>query len=383
MDTERYTIKEPDEAGVVPVEEEPALTSAEAEQIIDRNRDRLYNISLKAAIVFLVLSVALMTGFKANEGFFDANSRIGLLMESIQEQEDQLSYSKINVRANFQDEKGAKLVIPLAAAIDSGQVSVREEFTKNKFVVTLSNYSEYIPDGIEIVTDSSIMDAVGIYRQNTDVVVEIYCRDVYDYALVNDGGRLTLSFRGIDGNYAAKAVVWLPYEDRNRLALPEWRQSLEQFARENGLKLYMASDMYEEYTQAEVAAFANEIGADMVLGVRVEAAGAQQSYMTGVCNSDYFMPGLNSAQLAIVMAESFFEATQVSVAGFEEDGGGNPLVADAKVPSALIVLSLTPKDMESVEMTYQMNGKIVTALESTMNGVLQTYLNAEENTDES
>lgn len=359
---------------VEPGQEECALTREETARITAGKRDKLYRSMQIFSTVFAVVSIALMAGFKMNEGFFDASSRIGILMESVNAQEDSLSAPKVNVRTSFRDEAGSRLVIPLIAPIASEDVSIREEFVQNKYVITLSGYSQYIPNGVELVSDSTIMDAVGVYRQNNDVVVEVYCRDLYDYELVMGSSVLTVNFVDMGDQYAASAVVWFPYNDRNRLALPEWRQSLDKFAADNRMKLYMASDMQEEYTQEDVIAFANRIHADMVLGVQVEVTSEQQSYMTGICNTMYFIPDYNSTHLSIVMAETFVEATQIGIREFVEGDDTHILVAEATVPSAAVIISLTQKDMESVENEYKLNGKIVEALEKTMGTILRDHI---------
>lgn len=355
-------------------QEECALTREETARITAGKRDKLYRSMQIFSTVFAVVSIALMAGFKMNEGFFDASSRIGILMESVNAQEDSLSAPKVNVRTSFRDEAGSRLVIPLIVPIASEDVSIREEFVQNKYVITLSGYSQYIPNGVELVSDSTIMEAVGVYRQNNDVVVEVYCRDLYDYELVMGSSVLTVNFVDMGDQYAASAVVWFPYNDRNRLALPEWRQSLDKFAADNRMKLYMASDMQEEYTQEDVIAFANRIHADMVLGVQVEGTSEQQSYMTGVCNTMYFIPDYNSTHLSIVMAETFVEATQIGIREFVEGDDTHILVAEATVPSAAVIISLTQKDMESVENEYKLNGKIVEALEKTMGTILRDHI---------
>lgn len=357
-----------------------ALTSAEEGLITAGKRDRLYNAARVSAVCFAVAAAALMAGFKLNEGFLDANSRIGILMESVNVQEDKLSAPKINVRANFKDEKNSRLVIPLTMPVEKENVSIVEEFTQDKYVITLSGYSENIPDGLELVSDSSIMEAVGVYRQNDDVVVEVYCRGLYDCDLTVGGSALALNFKETGEDYAAKAVIWFPYEDKNRMALPEWRQSLEKFASDNRVRMYMAPDMQEEYTQSDVAAFANRIHADMVLGVEVEETDAPQSYLTGICNTTYFIPDFNSTHLSVVMTETFAETTQIGIQGFEE--GSYALVSDATVPSAVVRLSLTRKDMESVENEYKLNQKIAASLEGTMGGILNNYLRTEEKANE-
>ena len=231
---------------------EYALTRAEAEQIIAGKRDRLYRSMQIVSIVFAVVSIAVMAGFKLNEGFFDASSRIGILMESVNAQESALLAPKVNVRTIYRDEQKSRLVIPLQEPIAAEDISIREEFIQNKYVITLSGYSENVPNRMELVSDSTIMDAVGVYRQNEDVVVEVYCRDLYDYDLTMGNGSLTVDFKEIGDSYAASAVIWFPYDDRNRLALPEWRQSIDRFAEDNRIKLYLASDMQEEYSQEEV-----------------------------------------------------------------------------------------------------------------------------------
>ena len=353
---------------------EYALTRAEAEQIIAGKRDRLYRSMQIVSIVFAVVSIAVMAGFKLNEGFFDASSRIGILMESVNAQESALLAPKVNVRTIYRDEQKSRLVIPLQEPIAAEDISIREEFIQNKYVITLSGYSENVPNRMELVSDSTIMDAVGVYRQNEDVVVEVYCRDLYDYDLTMGNGSLTVDFKEIGDSYAASAVIRFPYDDRNRLALPEWRQSIDRFAEDNRIKLYLASDMQEEYSQEEVILFANRIGADMVLGVQVEENNGQQSYLTGICNTTYFKPDYNSTHLSVVMAEAFLETTQIEMRGFEEGGDSHALVSGATVPSAVIKISLIQKDMEGVENEYKLNEKIVAALVKTMGDILQDYI---------
>lgn len=357
-------------------QEDWALTRAEIEQIKAEKRDRLYRTMQTVSIVFALVSTGVIAGFKMNEGFFDASSRIGILMESVNAQENGLLAPKVNVRTTtYRDEQKSRLVIPLQEPIASENISIREEFIQNKYVITLSGYSASFPNGVELVSDSAIMDAVGVYRQNEDVVVEVYCRDLYEYELVAGSGSLAVNFREIEADsYAASAVVWFPYDDRNRLALPEWRQSIDKFAADNRVKLYMACDMQEEYSQEDVVLFANRIGADMVLGVQVEGNDEQQSYMTGICNTTYFIPDFNSAHLSVVMAEAFLEATQIDVRGFEEGGDSCVLVSEATVPSTVIRISLTREDMEGVENEYKLNGKIVAALVKTMGDTLQDYI---------
>lgn len=355
---------------VIAEEEPPTLTSAEQELIVSQKRDLLYKMSVGTAVAFFVAAVALIIAFKLNEDFFDANSRFGLLMKSVNAQEENEAYPKINVRAEFDDRNEAKLVIPLNMLASDDDIVVREEFTKNKLIIKLGGAAEYISDGIRLTSDSQIMDAVGIYRQNLDVFVEVYCRDAYSYVLSNSGRSLTVNFFPLRSNYDTVAVVYLPYEDRNRLMLPEWQQSISKYASDNRIRLFMASNMQESYTQQEVIEFAEKIDADVVLGIEVSTdANAQQTTGTAICNTTYFMPDFNSAQLSVIFAEAFLSETQFKISGFEEADENTPLVSMATCPASMIKISQSQRDAESIEAAYKLNEKLVTTITHTFDDI--------------
>lgn len=351
-------------------EEQQTLTSAEVEQIIARRRDQLYKKSAVVAVAFCIAAAALMASFKLNEDFFDASSRFGLLMESVNAQEENSAYPKINVKAEFDDKEESRLVIPLDALADYGNITIHEEFTKNKLVVTLKGASENIQDGIRLTSDSRIMDAVGIYRQNLDVVVEVYCKETYSYAVENMGNALIVNFLPLRTNYDAVAVIYIPYEDKNRLELPEWHQSLEKYVSDNRIRLFMSSDMQEQYTQQDVIEFAETIGADVVLGIDVSVdAQAQQTTATAICNTTYFISDFNSAQLSVIFAEELVSETQITFLGFNEADESTPLVSMATRPSAMLKIAQSQKDAENVETVYKLNERIVAVIKNTLRGI--------------
>lgn len=355
------------EAEAEETDEPEALTSAEQELIVSQKRDTFYKLSVGVAIVFFAVAASLITAFKLNEDFFDANSRLGLLMESINAQEENDAYPKINVKVEFDDRNEAKLVIPLGMLEFDDDIVVREEFTKNKLIIKLAGASEYISDGIKLTSDSQIMDAVGVYRQNLDVFVEVYCRAPYSYVLSNLGGQLTVSFFPLKTNYDAVAVVYLPFEDRNRFALPEWQQRIMEYAAQNRIRLFMASNMQEPYTEQEIIEFAEKIDADMVLGIKVSIdPSISQTVGTAVCNTTYFLPDFNSAQLSVVFAEAFLSETPFQILGFEEANEYTPLVYMATCPASMLKVSQTQREADSVEAVYKLNEELVATILRTL-----------------
>ncbi len=355
---------------VVLPEEPQTFTSAEVEQIIAHRRDVLYKNSAVVAVLFCIAAAALMVSFKLNEDFFDASSRFGLLMESVNEQAQNSTYPKINVKAEFDDKEEARLVIPLDALANQENIAIHEEFTKNKLVVTLKGASETIRDGIRLTSDSRIMDAVGIYRQNLDVVVEVYCKETYSYTVENVGNSLVVNFLPLRSDYDAVAVIYIPYEDKNRLELPEWHQSLAKFVSDNRIRLFMASDMQEPYTQQDIIEFAEDIGADVVLGIDVTVdATAEQTTALAICNTTYFISDFNSAQLSVIFAENLVSQTQLAFLGFEEADEQTPLVFLATRPSAMIKIAQSQKEAQSVETVYKLNERIVNVIKDTLGSI--------------
>ncbi len=347
------------------------LTESEKEQIIAGKRDRLYRSAARAAVVFFVVSAVLVAVFKANEDFFDANSRFGILMGSANADGTDSEAPKINVRVGFEDLQESKLVFPFAIPIDDDDIDIREEFTQDKLIITLEGASGIIEDGITLVSDSRIMDAVGVYRQNEDVVVEVYCRDIYSYTVENTGDALTVSFTPLRSGYSMVALVYVPYEDRTRFALSEWQDSLSSYADENGIRLFISSNMQESYTQQDIADFARRAGVDAAIGIEVgEDENAAQSTAAAICNSTYYIQDFNSAQLSVALAGAFVSETQLSFSGFEESDEHTPLVYEASYPAATLKISLSKKDADSVEAVYKLNERLVNVIENTLGSVL-------------
>ncbi len=125
--------------------------------------------------------------------------------------------------------------------------------------------------------------------------------------------------------------------------------------------------MQEAYTQQEVMEFAEAADADVVLGIQVSTdTQAQQTTAAAVCNTTYFVPGFNSAQLSVVYAGAFVSETQMPFTGFEEADENTPLVYMAERPAAMLKISQSQKDADSMEAVYKLNEKLVSVIQQTL-----------------
>lgn len=328
-------------------------------------RNKLYRVTLICTVCFAVLSCVLMIGFKRNEAFFDTHGHISILAENELEAAIQDSshtgYNKRNVPVTFVDSQENKLVIPLTEQLEMSRITVREEFTQDKIVITLKEAKNCIAQNAEVISDSHMMDAVGIYRQKDDIVIEVYCKDAYAYEVNNQPDCLTLSFIPVREKYEKIAVVFIPYEDRTRLISMDWQTEMTKYAEENSLKLYLSATMQEEYTQAAVAAFANQIHADMLIGMVVQQS-TEGNGVEAVCNTDYFIPDFGNTELASLMGKAFSEHTGVEFAGYRTHQEKDVLLANAKVPTALAVIHIQTAQENTLELDYNLNHGMMSAV---------------------
>lgn len=341
-----------------------------------RERDKLYRHAIVWTVIFTVLCCGGMIGFKMNETYFDTYSAVVLRSDVTAEQENTAQYAKYNMRVQLADEQQGKLVLPLTQPVAQEHIVVQEEFTKNKLVITLKGAADCVAVGTEVISDSSIMEAVGIYRRQEDIVVEIYGQDTYAYTLTNEQSALTVDFTPVWDTYHSIAVVYLPYEEKSRLQTAEENEAFGKLQETYGMKVYACYEMQDKYTQQEVIDFANHIHADLLLGMGIEPA-EEEDTITTWCNPMYFIPDFGSVELADITTENFCRAFGMKSAQVVACDEMQPLVWQASVPATDIVLYSSLDTTEKPELEYDLNRKLRTALVNTLEQVATTYFATE------
>lgn len=335
--------------------------------------DKKSNIVLMVSTaVFAVLSLCLMLSFKLNESFFDTHGRIGYLAETeqntiLEENAKAVSYKK-NIKVSIDDKADQRLILPLLSSISIEKVSVREEFTAKKLVITLQDAIELIAGETLVTTDSSIMEAVGLYKQENNVVLEIYEKSFLAYDLQIEDNKLIVSFNKIEDSYDKKIIVYVPFEKKDRLYSEEWITSLKSIVGDNN-KLYLCSQMREEYTSEQVLDFAKEINADALLELDyIETYDPE--YVEIIYNEDYFIPYFGSTQLASLMKSCLEEKSELAVTAYKKAGEGDILVKDSKCPAAKAVVYVQTHN-EGIEEKYTLNHSLMESLSEVIKNVVE------------
>ena len=157
-------------------------------------RDRFYRGTLIATVLFTLMACGLMIWFKTKEAYFDSHGRIAVVAEAALAGQDNFSASNIyknNFSVQIVDEPESKLKVPLLTQVSGDKITISEEFTQNKLVITLKDGASYMEEGETLMSDSSWMEAVGVYQHEGDIVIEVYCQNPCAYQYTCDNKTVT------------------------------------------------------------------------------------------------------------------------------------------------------------------------------------------------
>lgn len=338
-------------------------------------RNLLYRITVLLSVAFCVACVALMLVYCLNAEYFDTHGRISTLAQNELAQANletqALSAYKKNVSVNYVDTREGKLSLKLQTPVNAADISLREEFTKEKLVVTIKNGIDCVTNGQDVASDSGVMDAVGIYTQNSDLVIEIYADGKYAYGMSCENGILDITLSPIYEIYDRAVVVYIPFSERTRLTTAGYGSDIQTKAAQSGIKLYVSSNMQEEYTKTEVCDFANDIRADIML--LLDYKQVDEATDTGIAinySSGYFIPEFGNSELATLLGKQLTVDTGLALKGYRECTEGDEALANAKIPTAEAVI-YTLAGNKALETEYAINHGVLTTIGTIMEGLTE------------
>ena len=343
-----------------------------------QKRNGLYRGAVIAAGVFALVAFGLMSCFKYYEDYFDSHGRIAVVAEAALEEQNNAAFRAIrkkNFRVAIVDEPTGRLVVPFCGQVPMSNITVSEEFTQDKLVVTLKRGASYIKEGAVLTSDSTWMEAVGVYRRDEDIVIEVYYHDVCGYQMVYENDMLTISFLPLREQYEKFIVVYTPWNNRNIMHRNKWSQTIQKLQEEYSVKIFSSIAMQEEYSAHEVMEFANRIHADMVIGM--ELVNSNDSRVVTVCNPQYFIPYFGNVELATLLEHEFAQMTGLPEMGVKSLGEEQEWLAMSGVPTALTQFYVS-LGQNNVEQNYNLNQKMMKALSNIIEQVTERQ-NEDEN----
>lgn len=348
----------------------------EARKYIDK-------IMVLCSLVFAVLSIGLMICFKWQEPYFDAHGRISVQAEAARENSEinkTIIYNRRQINVELENRAESKLVIPISDKITQDIISVQDEFVHNKLYIKLCDSGSCLASNAVIVMDDRYLEDVSVYKQKGNTIIEASVRDNYYYIVDYQQGELVVHFGDVREQYDSIVVVYVPYDELQGVFLSEWTQvwqkSLQDYAVKHNMKLYMTYEQQEIYSEADVAAFAQRVHADMLLGIRTDKESEKANIETA-CNTVYFIPEFGNLELAIALQEEFLNVFKYATTGIRESSKEDELLYLSTVPTALVTISEPLLAQEKAEDEYAVNQNISTALLNVLKRVVSSYYKGE------
>lgn len=340
---------------------------------ITQKRERLYRGTVITAVLFALATCGLLVCFKSFEAYFDSHGRIAVVAEAALVGQDSVTSTSIrkkNFSVTVLDEPGAKLVIPFTAQIPKNKITICEEFVQNKLVIILEDGITYMEEGTVLTSDSAWMEAVGVYKNDGDIVIEVYCQEFCGYETVYENGMLTLSFLPLREQYEKVMVVYTPWENRSSLLMNEWNQCILKLQENYQVKIFSTLGLQEEYHSKDVVSFANRVRADVLIGMELVDTNATE--VVTLCNPDYFIPEFGNVELAALMQQEYVKKTGMTAIGVKACEDIYDWLKKSWVPTALTQFQVS-LSQKNIEQTYTLNQKMMEALENIVKYLSETY----------
>lgn len=335
--------------------------------------NRLNKIMTICTAVFAVLCCILMIIFKCNESYFDSHGRIGNLAEieqqALEQENSRLQTIKRNVEVTFLNQKQRKMVMPLSEQILPEQVEVKEDFIRDKFVITIKNGEHAISQKREVQIDSNIMEAIGVYRQKEDLVVEIFCKDIFAYEVEVTDSELTLQLMPVREKYTDAILVYIPYEQKSRMFSEEWQKELKHLAADKSCKIYLCSELLEAYTEEDVVNFANKLRVNAILMFEIDTA-LTDLQASVFCNSTYFIPNMGNVELAHIMATQIQKGFGLEGVPVGECTKDEVMLQNSRIPCAQVKFMMN-EDNRTIEDEYTFNHNLMETVTKIVSQILE------------
>lgn len=337
-------------------------------------RDALYRKIAVSTAVFAVLCVILLVVYDRNVTFFESHGKIGTLAESEQQKVEMENskklYSKKHIAVQITDENSGELQIPLEENVSESQISIREEFLSNKIVISLAGENQIIANHANVISDSNYMNAISLYRQKEDTVIELFCNDVYSYTYGIEEGHFYIRFQDLKQSFDTTCLVYVPFSMKDHFALEDWNKELNVIAQKYQCKLFVCPQMQENYTQKAVLDFVNKHRIDYIMAVDVNT-NASQNGIHIICNPEYFIPDFHSVDLGVLMGENISHKVGIAITEVLSCKQDDELILQASMPAAGVMVEVTPPTVQSIEEEYSFYHGIMEGIKSALTELLE------------
>lgn len=243
-------------------------------------------------------------------------------------------------------EEASALCIPLENGIKAENIIIENHYMEKQFWIYIEGTSPHYY-AREAISGNITGIEEGNYEYAEDtVLLKFGLNDVYECKSVLEEGKLYIEF--VPPRAVYDKIIVIDAADGNEITDDIVKQ-LRQLLDGSGIKVYYTGNGAEAVPAADRAAFANAVGADMFISIRLNESGDTAVYgIEALYNAEYFIPDFGNVELA----DSLVRQVTIAVSG---RGNGlfpaeetDALLKEAEVPAAAILVGYTSNVQEAL-----------------------------------
>lgn len=261
-------------------------------------------------------------------------------------------------------EEASALCIPLETGIKAENIVIENHYMERQFYIYIEGTSPHYYAREAISGNiAGIEEGNYVYAGNA-VLLKFGLSGVYECKSVFEEGKLYIEFVppgevydriivvDAGGAKTEEDVFAQPAEaasGREETALAEdIAKRLRLLLDESGIKVYDTSTDGGTVSASGRAGFANAVGADMLISIRLNQSDNAAKYgVEALYNAEYFIPGFGNVELADILVRHVTIAVSGRGNGLFLAEEADALLKEAKVPAAAVLVGYASNPQES------------------------------------
>lgn len=263
-------------------------------------------------------------------------------------------------------EEASALCIPLESGIKAENITIENHYMERQFWIyiegTSPNYyaKEAISGNITGIEEGnyayagdtvllkfgldSVYECKSVLEESKLYIEFVPPREVYDKIIVIDAG----APQSKENSFVPPEEEPTGKPDGKEIA-DDIVKRLRQLLNGSGIKVYYTGSGTEEVPAADRAAFANTVGADMFISIRLNEGEDKALYgIEALYNAEYFIPGFGNVELADSLVRHVATSVSGRGNGLYVTEESDILLKEAKVPAAAVLVGYISNQQESI-----------------------------------
>lgn len=258
-----------------------------------------------------------------------------------------------HTQLRLESEKGVQgsFRIPLPKGIKAENITMENRYMSKElwlYIQSQEQETEFFTEH-PVSGDLSVLRSGCCEEQEDGVILKLSMSRVMEYRSTLESGVLKIAWQEPQEMYDYVVLLDPAWRERGPeepdITLQVAKYVQKKFSQEK-VRLYLLRPEESEISPGDRAAFAEEVRADLYLGLCVSRADTAENYgITGFYNDEYFIPDFGNADFADLATRSVTIAASNRAAGLES-AGEESILKKLRIPAAEVSLGYLSNPQE-------------------------------------